>query len=450
LADCLIAGLAEGRQLGIPSYLLRLMPFEKLHWVGHTNVYEVNLRQYTSAGTFEAFREHMPRLADMGVHTLWFMPLTPISTSQRKGSLGSYYACADYTSVNPEFGSLEEFRDLVGYAHRLGMKVIIDWVANHTGADHSWTISSPEYFIRNSEGVFYDKHGWDDVIDLDYSNTAMRLEMIRCMEFWIRECDIDGFRCDMAMLVPVDFWFQARTALDSVKKLFWLAECDQWNNPEYLDVFDAAYTWTWMHATKDFRWGNAPIGKLYEVLRGYQDLLPHDSIKAWFTSNHDENSWNGTEYEKYGEMAMPLAVFSCTWDGIPLLYSGQELPNLKRLAFFDKDEIAWGTEVKLHDFYKTLLSLKRDHAALAAASPLANTHLIHTDHADKVMCYARKAGHEEIIVMLNFSEWPLDVQIFDHLSLEGYVNLSQITTLRNSHPYMVSLPSWGYGVWVRK
>ena len=434
----------------IPSYLLLLMPFEKLQWVGHTNVYEVNLRQYTKEGTFESFRAHMPRLADMGVHTLWFMPVTPISLLKRKGSLGSYYACADYTSVNPEFGTLGEFKELVDYAHQLGMKVIIDWVANHTGADHPWTLNSPDFFIRNGAGEFYDKHGWDDVIDLDYSNTRMRMEMIGCMEFWVRVCDIDGFRCDMAMLVPVDFWFQAREALDQLKKLFWLAECDQWNNPEYLEVFDAAYTWTWMHASKDFRWGNASIAKLYEVLRKYQDLRPHDSIKAWFTSNHDENSWNGTEYEKYGEMAMPLAVFSCTWDGIPLLYSGQELPNLRRLAFFDKDEIAWSTEIKLHEFYKTLLNLKRDHAALEGASPRVGTHMIHTDHADKVMCYARRAGHEEIVVMLNFSEWPLDVQIFDHLNLEGYVNLAQITTLRYGHPYMVSLPSWGYGVWVKK
>jgi hypothetical protein len=392
----------------------------------------------------------MPRLADMGVHTLWFMPVTPISVLKRKGSLGSYYACADYTAVNPEFGTLGEFKDLVSYAHQLGMKVIIDWVANHTGADHTWTLNSPDFFTRNAAGEFYDKHGWDDVIDLDYSNAEMRKEMIRCMEFWIRECDIDGFRCDMAMLVPVDFWFQARRALDAVKKLFWLAECDQWNNPEYLDVFDAAYTWTWMHATKDFRWGNAPIEKLHEVLRGYQNLQPQDSIKAWFTSNHDENSWNGTEYEKYGEMAIPLAVFSCTWDGIPLLYSGQELPNLKRLAFFDKDEIAWSTGVKLHEFYKMLLNLKRDHAALEGASSRVTTHIIHTDHADKVMCYARRVGDAEIIVMLNFSEWPLDVQIFDHVNLEGYENLAQVTTLRPGHPYTVSLPSWGYGVWVRK
>ncbi len=426
------------------------MPFEKLQWVRQTNVYEVNVRQYTEAGNFSAFREHMPRLANMGVHTLWFMPITPISLFKRKGSMGSYYACADYISVNPEFGTLAEFRDLVGYAHELGMKVIIDWVANHTGADHTWTVEHPGFYLRNEAGEFFDKHGWDDVIDLDYSNVEMRMEMIRCMEFWVRECDVDGFRCDMAMLVPVDFWFEARTALEKQKKLFWLAECDQWNNPEYLEVFDAAYTWTWMHATQEFRQHHKPISSLFHVLNGYNHLKPHDSIKAWFTSNHDENSWNGTEYEKYGEMALPLAVFSCTWNGIPLLYSGQELPNLKRLAFFEKDEIGWGPEVKLHEFYKTLLSLKRDHPALEASSAQVSTHIIHTDHADKVICYSRRAGHDEIVVMLNFSEWPLDVQIFDHLNLDGYVNITQITTLRQHYPFMVSLSSWGFGIWLKK
>ncbi len=425
------------------------MMFEKLPWVLRTNVYEVNLRQYTEAGDFAAFRTHLPRLRDMGVHTLWFMPITPISVLKRKGSMGSYYACADYLSINPEFGTLAEFKELVAEVHALGMKLIIDWVANHTGADHSWTRSNPDFFIRNAEGQFYDKHGWDDVIDLDYGNAEMRAEMIRCMEFWVRECDIDGFRCDMAMLVPLDFWMEARTRLDQVKKLFWLAECDQWNDPDYLRVFDAAYTWKWMHTSHEYVLYHKPIETLKEVLYGYSALEPLDSVKAWFTSNHDENSWNGTEYEKYGNMALPMAVFSCLWNGIPLLYSGQELPNQKRLAFFEKDPIAWTHEPQLHGLYKTLLNLKYEHPALAAGLKGGVTRYLNTDHADKVFAFTRSFDSAEVVVMLNFSEWPLDVKLYENLDLSGYRAIFNVETLSSGYPYTVLLPGWGFAVWAK-
>jgi glycosidase len=425
------------------------MSFEKLPWVLRTNIYEVNLRQYTEAGNFAAFRTHMPRLRDMGVHTLWFMPITPISVLKRKGTMGSYYACSDYLSVNPEFGTEEEFRELVVYAHELGMKVIIDWVANHTGAGHTWTTTNPDFFIRDGEGQFYDKHGWEDVIDLDYTNAQMRGEMIRSMEYWVRECDIDGFRCDMAMLVPLDFWMEARTHLDRVKNLFWLAECDQWNDPDYLRVFDASYTWKWMHTAHEYMLYHKPIETLKEVLYGYSMLQPTDSVKAWFTSNHDENSWNGTEYEKYGNMAIPLAVFSCLWNGIPLLYSGQELPNTKRLAFFEKDPIEWNHEPRLHEFYKKLLNLKFEHPALMATLQGGTTQYLNTDHTDKVLCFVRRSGSAEVVVMLNLSEWPLDVKLYDHIDLARYDEIFGVQTISHNYPYTVLLPAWGFGVWAK-
>ncbi|MFM1794836.1 MAG: hypothetical protein RL642_1221, partial [Bacteroidota bacterium] len=216
--------------------------FRPVEWALDCNIYEVNLRQYTPEGSFQAFRQHLLRLKDMGVSVLWFMPLTPISVKQRKGSLGSYYACSSYTSINPEFGTKEEFRELVDYAHQMGFKVIVDWVANHTGCDHEWTNLHPDYYKKNEHGEFYDQHGWDDVIDLDYSNPSLRAAMIASMEFWINEFNIDGFRCDMAMLTPVDFWIEARKALQSNRELFWLAELDFLDSPDYTQVFDAAYT----------------------------------------------------------------------------------------------------------------------------------------------------------------------------------------------------------------
>lgn len=417
------------------------MEFERQAWVASTNVYEVNLRQYTREGNFAAFRKQLPRLKDMGVHTLWFMPVTPISKARRKGSLGSYYAASSYREVNPEFGSMEEFRNLVAEVQSIGMKVIIDWVANHTGADHEWTRTNPDFYIRNEHGEFYDTHGWDDVIDLDYGNRQMRLEMIRSMEFWVRECGIDGFRCDMAMLVPVDFWREARMVLDKVKPMFWLAECDQWNDPEYLDVFDAAYSWKWMHTTREYFHYGLPMHALKDVLFGYNGLKPHHAIRLWFTSNHDENSWNGTEYEKYGAMSIPLAVFSCTWNGMPLIYSGQELPNEKRLLFFDKDEINWGPVCKLHNLYKKLLTLKMEHPALKAGMDDVSTRFIHTDHEDKMLCYARRCGDREVLVFLNLSQWPLGVTIYEDLRLDQYESLFE-----PGGGSQLQIPEFGYAV----
>jgi alpha-amylase len=380
----------------------------KKAWLNHTNVYEVNLRQYTEEGTFTAFAKHLPRLKQMGVKTLWFMPLTPIAQEQKKGSMGSYYACSDYTSVNPEFGTLHDFKSLVKQAHKLGFRVIIDWVANHTGWDHVWTTEHPDWYEKDEEtGTFRRASGMDDIIELDFRNTGMRKAMIEAMMFWVRECDIDGFRCDLAFWVPLDFWIEAKKELDKVKELFWLAEADPLDHPEYMQVFDAAYSWTWMHKTEDFFKNGLHLHDLIVVLEKYRQA---PGIKAWFTSNHDENTWNGTEYEKYGNAALLLAVFSCTWPGIPLIYSGQELPNLKRLQFFDKDVIEWNEVLQLHEFYKTLLHLQTSNPALKLNSKFFR---IHSSGDEKVLGYLRKSGAVEIVVLLNFSGSFVRLELFD-------------------------------------
>src|SRR5579871_2396781 len=218
--------------------------FPAVEWSYNSNIYEVNLRQYTYEGSFNAFANELPRLKDMGIEILWFMPITPISIEKRKGTLGSYYACSDYTATNPEYGSLDDFKNLVLYAHQLEFKVIIDWVANHTGWDHRWTIEHPDFYVKDASGNFTERNGWDDVIDLNYDNPALRRAMIDAMKFWIEKFDIDGFRCDMAHLVTLDFWREAKTTLEPVKNLFWLAECEEIS---YHEVFDATYTWRWMH-----------------------------------------------------------------------------------------------------------------------------------------------------------------------------------------------------------
>ena len=202
-------------------------------WIFQTNIYEVNLRQYTPEGTIKAFLPHLKRLKDMEVQTLWFMPLTPISQKEKKGSLGSYYACSDYTSINPEFGTIEDFKTLVREAHGLGFRVIIDWVANHTGWDHTWTVEHPDWY-EMEHGNFKRASGMDDIIELDYNNPDMREAMISAMHFWIAEFDIDGFRCDLAFWVELNFWQQAIPRLNQVKPLFWLAEMDPLEHPDYM------------------------------------------------------------------------------------------------------------------------------------------------------------------------------------------------------------------------
>jgi glycosidase len=368
-------------------------PFNTVDWARGSNIYEVNIRQYTPEGTFEAFSKHLPRLKDMGIEILWLMPITPISIEKRLGTLGSYYSCSSYVGINPEFGKMSNFMDLVEEAHRLGFKLIIDWVANHTGWDHEWTKSNPEFYLQDESGRFTEKNGWEDVIDLDYGKKEMREAMITSMRFWVKEFDIDGFRCDMAHLVPLDFWEQARTACEAIKPLFWLAECEE---PSYHHVYDVSYAWQWLHITEKLVKGQAGVNDLYNVLHEYSQY-PFNALKLYFTSNHDENSWNGTEYERYGNAAIPLAVFSATWaSGVPLIYSGQELPNKKRLNFFTDDAIEWKFPTELHGFYKALLGVNKTNA-------VARGETFNLPSSDCVMAFLRKYKDEVVLVILNLS-----------------------------------------------
>jgi glycosidase len=413
-------------------------------WISTTNIYEVNLRQYTKEGTFHAFSRHLPRLKDMGVEVIWFMPVTPISVKNRKGTLGSYYACSSYVQTNSEFGTIDEFKLLVQQIHSLGMKVIIDWVANHTGWDHEWTIAHPEYYNKNEDGSFKPPvENWEDVIHLDFTNSQLREAMIDAMKFWVDECDIDGFRCDMAMLVPLDFWIQARIELDAVRPLFWLGEFDQWGIDEpYAMIFDVSYSWHWMHITELFWKNKLKLYALDQVLSGYQQKQPYDHIRSFFTTNHDENSWNGTEYEKYGDAALTFAVLSCMWNGIPLIYSGQELPNQKRLAFFDKDEIHWKTTPRLHQFYQTLLRFRKQHPALKAASRSVITWRIATTELEHLFSFVRKAGTREVITILNLSNHRQKFHINDSRLAGSFIDL--FTNKEHSINEQFILPPWGY------
>ena len=425
--------------------IIKNMTFKKAGWIHNTDVYEVNLRQYSKEGTFNAFQKELPRLREMGVSTLWFMPITPIAQKNKKGSLGSQYACSDYTAISPEFGTLDDFKAFVKKAHEMGFKVIIDWVANHTGWDHVWTKTHPEYFEKDSAtSDFKIASGMDDIIELDFKNPALRKAMIDAMKYWVTECDIDGYRCDLAFWVELDFWLEAREELEKTKTLFWLAESDPLENPAYYQAFDACYTWTWMHKTEDFYKKDQDIKILDSVLHQYDKV---SGIKLWFTTNHDENSWNGTEYEKYGDAAKALAVHSFTWEGIPLIYSGQELPNLKRLQFFEKDVIEWNGKYELHDFYKTLLNLRKTNPALRAGDTAATTIRLKTNAENNVLAYLRKNGNREVLVLLNMSKEAVSFVVGNEHFTGNYTDVFNKTKHDFTAQKSFSLQPWAYLVY---
>lgn len=389
--------------------------FPIVPWGNGTNIYEVNVRQYTKEGTLQAFIEHIPRLHSMGVDVLWLMPITPISVEKRQGTYGSYYAASSYTDIDPTYGSSDDFRELIKTAHFFGMKVIIDWVANHTGYDHQWTVKNPSWYRKDKEGNFTGLYGWVDVIDLNYEIPELREGMIQAMKHWVTEYNIDGFRCDMARTVPLDFWVEARGKCDAIKQLFWLAECEIL---DYHEAFDLTYGWEGMRGIDAYMKGDKTLAEIITILNTYS-RYPIGSRKLLFTSNHDENSDHGTEYEKYGPAALAMAVFSCTWPGIPLIYSGQEKPNKKRLAFFEKDNIDWEGEVELKDFYKTLLTVRKKNKALQES---ASVIILPSGHSD-VLVYLCRREQDRVLVLLNFSKEQASFH-FNHPAAQGeYRNL---------------------------
>ncbi|MEO5650735.1 MAG: alpha-amylase family glycosyl hydrolase [Ginsengibacter sp.] len=409
-------------------------------WSYTANIYEVNLRQYTLEGTFEAFAKSLPRLKDMGIKILWFMPITPISEKDRLGGLGSYYAVKNYKETNPEFGTIDDFKKLVNEAHEMNFKVILDFVADHTGNDHHWITEHPEFYNYEEDNQLLHPHGWSDVSKLNYDVPELREYVIDVMKFWIKECDIDGYRCDMAHLVPLDFWVQAKRKLAKIKdNLFWLGECE---DPEYHKVFDATYTWRWMHASEEFYQKKMNLQSLLTVLYKSVTEFPCNAFRTYFTSNHDENSWNGTEYEKYGDAAKLFAVFSCTWNGIPMIYSGQELPNKKRLKFFEKEVIEWQDRFELHNFYKILLTLKSNNKSLRAGDSNVLTEIISHPDDHQVFSYLRKHNKDQVLVVLNCSEEGINFQVRNVKGVFRNVFGGEDINFDNNNNVYVE--AWGY------
>ncbi|TVQ65973.1 MAG: alpha-amylase [Balneolaceae bacterium] len=370
-------------------------------WAVNANIYEVNIRQFTPEGTFRAFMADIPRLQEMGVRILWLMPVHPIGEVNRKGTLGSYYSVKDFTGINPEFGTKEDFRALVDKAHQHGMKVIMDWVANHTAWDAVWTETNPEFYMTDEEGNFFPPvPDWEDVIQLDVNNTELWKAMTDAMDYWVREYDIDGFRADVAYMLPIEFWIQARTRLEEHKPMFMLAEAEE---PEIHLAFDMSYAWEYAQAIRDIGAGRADLSRLDEVMERNFERFHNRDYRMFFTTNHDENSWQGGDVELYGDNFLNFAVLSATIWGMPLIYNGQEAGLNQRLEFFEKDEVQW-EGFRYQDFYTTLLDLNTRNQALFNGEIGGRYKKMSTDRDDAIFAFKRIGHHEQVMSILNFSD----------------------------------------------
>lgn len=374
---------------------------EHLDWVSTATIYEVNVRQFTPEGTFNAFAQSLPRLKELGVDVLWFMPVHPIGVENRKGTLGSYYSIKDYKGTNPEFGTFDDFKAMVDEAHSLDMKVIIDWVANHTSHDAVWVTSNPEFYTRDSVGNLISPFDWTDVAELDFENKKLWDAMIDAMKYWVEEADIDGFRCDVAGEVPTEFWNKARRELDEVKPMFMLAEAEKPELQEY--AFDADYGWEFHHIKNEIAKGKKTVMDLDQYVLKSESTYPRNTIKMNFTSNHDENSWNGTEFERLGEGVKAFTALTYVMPGMPLIYNGQEVGFNRRLQFFEKDLIDWTENAEMTNFYTKLNQLKEENTALAAGPDGGEVIRVKTSNDVNVFALIRRAENDEVFSIFNLS-----------------------------------------------
>ena len=387
-------------------------------WAANATIYEVNVRNYTPEGTFRAFAAHLPRLAAMGVVIVWLMPIHPIGEVGRKGSLGSPYAVQDYFGVNPEFGTLADLRHLVQTAHALGLRVLLDWVANHTSRDHALLEAQPDWYQHDAQGQPVPPVAdWTDVVALDYRQPGLRQYMVDALCYWVREVDLDGYRCDVAGLVPTDFWEEARPALEAIKPVFLLAEWDElypsggltWEefnaDTELLErAFNMSFGLRLHYLLDRIAEDHASLSDIDVYLAAEREKYPPSVYLMHFTSNHDVNSWDGTEYERLGPLALPFAVLTALLPGMPLLYSGQEAALSRRLAFFDRDTIEWG-DYPLQGFYTKLLQLKKRHPALRNGDPASRWQRL-AGPAGLYGFIREKAG-SAVVVLVNGTAEPL-------------------------------------------
>lgn len=414
-------------------------------------IYEVNIRQYSPEGTFNAFTKDIPQLKELGVKIIWVMPIFPISQTKRKATggddskfasempaaeqhkyLGSYYAVSDFKKVNPEFGTIEDFRNLVKTAHDNGIYVILDWVPNHTGWDHVWIKNHPEYYTKNAKGEIIDpinpetgkSWGWSDVADLNYDNQGLRKEMTADMLHWIKNENIDGFRCDVASNVPLDFWQQAIPQLRKEKNIFMLAEA--WE-PELLKdgLFDMAYGWEAHHTMNRIAQGKNTVKDWDKLILDNQKKYSTNDILMNFVDNHDENSWNGTTKSRLAKAEEAMTALSYVMPGMPLIYSGNEYGLNHSLKFFEKDSIP-KTKGAAWELRRKLGKLKTENSALNGGKKSASYKKIATPNDTEILAFEREKNGDKIIYIANLSDKTISISLPINGEFEDFITGKKI------------------------
>jgi glycosidase len=428
-------------------------PYVKLEhpaWSKNATIYELNTRQFTEEGTFRAAERHLPRLKALGADILWLMPIYEIGEVNRKGSLGSPYAVKNYLRVNPEFGTLDDLKHFVDAAHAMDMHVILDWIANHTAWDNVLASEHPEWYLRDRRGRFRPSpwEDWADIIDLDYSHPGLRRYMTEALTYWVAEADVDGYRCDVAGFVPIDFWNHVRKELDAIKPVFMLAE---WESRDlHAEAFDMTYAWTWNQVVRGITTGDGHLRDLIGYYSWNENAYPENIMRMNFVSNHDHNTWEGTQFERFGEGLEAAIVLSVVGEGMPLIYSGQEAGNPKRLAFFEKDPIVW-REHPIGDLYRTLFALKRETTALWNARWGARMVQVVNSEPDAVFSFVRQNDRDKVFAAINFSDEEQTVAFGvegESPSYGEYTAYFSGATVRVDADTRVTLEPWGYRVLV--
>jgi len=414
-------------------------------WSKHATIYQINTRQFTAEGTFRAAETHLPRLRDLGVNILWLMPVQSIGQKNRKGSLGSPYAVKDYYAIEPALGTFDDLKHFVQVAHELGFFVLLDWVANHTAWDCTLVAEHPEWYARDWKGDFCPTPWWDwvDVIDLDYEQPGLREYMTEAMKYWVAETDIDGYRCDVAGFVPVDFWDNVRSELDAIKPVFMLAE---WEARDlHARAFDMTYAWSWNETVHRIAMGKGDLEQLRVFYAWNEKAYPADGMRMMFVSNHDMNSWEGTEFEQFGDALDACIALSVVGEGMPLIYNGQEAGNDKRLEFFERDPIAW-QEHRQGDLYRELFALKHSNTALWNAQWGARMINVPNSADQVVFSFVRRNEVDKVFAVFNFS--PAAVSVTFHASLchgdyRQFRGCDRVTIDRDT---TMTLDAWGYRI----
>jgi cyclomaltodextrinase / maltogenic alpha-amylase / neopullulanase len=430
------------KQQSKPTESTEVKTVDHPDWSTDASIYEVNIRQFTEEGTFEALEGHLPRIKELGTEIIWLMPIHPIGELNRKGGLGSYYSVKDYKGINPEFGDSLTFKRFIQRAHNEGLYVIIDWVANHSSWDNPLVTQKPEWYAKDSTGNMFAPFDWTDVVKFDFAVPELRTYMIGAMKYWVEEYDIDGFRCDVAGEVPMDFWNDARTELDKIKPVFMLAEAE---GPQFHSAFDMTYGWEFHHIMNKVYKGEAGPDDIEDYLLKNDSLYPEDAYRMYFITNHDENSWNGTEFERLGGAVETFFALTTLVPGMPLVYSGQETALDKRLEFFEKDPIDWGN-YEMTDFYKTILGLNSAHPALYNGEEGGEWSRITTDNDDKAFVILTEKNTQKVLGLFNLSPVDVTIALTDDKAYEMYKTLFTFEDITVNENTRFILPAWSYKV----